>query len=435
MGRGVLRARLRHGRRVRARAHRPGRRRLRRARRRHAVAGLHERPPLHERRSSQRAHPRRDRGGARPLRVRLGGLRHRLSLPGGEAHRRRPAGRGRLGRSGALLLLRLGGDRDGAARGEARHGSPERHLPRLRLPRLDARGALADGSPRGAWDPRLGRDRRDPPPGRHPDAGRALRSGSVLLRLPDRAHLPGVQARRRDARVHRRARAPDPHARARLDRRGGRRADLRCRHVPPTRRVPAAAAGADAAPRDPLDRRRGDDRVRSHGPELRLPALPRRHTGSDGAREGDGLRGLARRRPRAQPRDRRAHGRVSLGDGEHLRRPPRRRRRRLREPRVAARGARRRARGRARRAHGPAPARARGDPSVRRRGRRRGSPLGGRARATGRLRRALRCRPTVTPFPPGRRSSHPRSSSPASVRSEVSRSRRRRRTRSGSARR
>ena len=95
-------------------------------------------------------------------------------------------------------------------------------------------------------------------------------------------------------------------------------------------------------------------------------------------------------RPRAQPRDRRAHGRVSLGDGEHLRRPPRRRRGRLRQPRVAARGARRRARGRARRAHGPAAARARGDPSLRCRGRRRGSPLGGRARAAGRLRRALR---------------------------------------------
>ena len=191
----------------------------------------------------------------------------------------------------ALLVAKLVTGRPNViSRDFAYHGWTHGALSLMGLP--GARGILA-----------VGGDRRDPPPGRHPDAGRALRSGSVLLRLPDRAHLPGVQARRRDARVHRRARAPDPHARARLDRRGGRRADLRCRHVPPTRRVPAAAAGADAAPRDPLDRRRGDDRVRSHGPELRLPALPRRHTGSDGAREGDGLRGLARGRPRAQPRD------------------------------------------------------------------------------------------------------------------------------------
>ena len=75
-----------------------------------------------------------------------------------------------------------------------------------------------------------------------PMAGVHFASGALLLPLPDRAHVPGLQARRRDARLHRCPGAPDPHARARLRRRGRGGADLRRRHVPPARRSTSASS-------------------------------------------------------------------------------------------------------------------------------------------------------------------------------------------------
>ena len=175
------------------------RRRLPRARRRDAAARLHERPPVRERRAPQRADPDGDRRRARPLRLRPRGLGDGLPRTRREADRRRRARAGRLGRADPLHLLRLGGGRARAARREARHRPAERHLARLRLPRLDARRALADGPAGLTRHPRRRRLRRDPPPGRHPDAGRVLRAGAVLLQLPDRAHVsrPASGAARR----------------------------------------------------------------------------------------------------------------------------------------------------------------------------------------------------------------------------------------------
>ena len=196
-------------------------------------ARLHERPPLHERRASQRAHPRRDRGGARPLRVRMGRLGDGLPLPRREADRRRPAGpddwagRIRFTSSGseaielALLIAKT------------RHRPTERHLPRLRLPRLDARRALADGTPRLAGHPRRGRLRRGPAPGRASRC-RACTSHLRPTASTARSGTPIPACKRGDDTLACIAatRAPDPHARARLDRRGRCRADLRRRHVP-----------------------------------------------------------------------------------------------------------------------------------------------------------------------------------------------------------
>src|SRR5438132_1607915 len=78
----------------------------------------------------------------------------------------------------------------------------------------------------------------------------------------------------------------DPDDRARHDCGRRRRADLRRRHVPPHGRVPAAAPRADAPPRDPLDRRRGDDRLRTRRQVVRVPAPLGRDAGHHGDREG-----------------------------------------------------------------------------------------------------------------------------------------------------
>ena len=130
----------------------------------------------------------------------------------------------------------------------------------------------------------------------------------------------------------------------------------------------------------------------------------------------------------------RAHGPLPLGDGEHVRRPPDRHRGGLREHRVAARGARGRARDRARRPPRHAAARAARPIRASPRSRARGSS--GRSSSCAPTARASASPPTTaTPCRPGRRSSRPRSSSPASARSAASRSRPRRRTRSASARR
>ena len=229
LGRVVLRARFRDCGRVRASRDRQCGRRLPRARGRHPPARLHERPALRQRRAPQRADPGRDRGGARPVRVRMGRLGDGVPLTRREADRRRPAGTRRLGGPDQVHVVGVGGGRARAPHREDRYRPTERDLPRLRLPRLDARRALAHGTARLAGHPRRGRLRRGSAPAGHPDAGRALRTRALLLRLSDRAHLSRVQAPRRHARVHRGDRASDPHHRARLDRGRRCRADLRRR--------------------------------------------------------------------------------------------------------------------------------------------------------------------------------------------------------------
>ena len=134
-----------------------------------------------------------------------------------------------------------------------------------------------------------------------------------------------------------------------LDRRRRRRADLRRRHVPSARGVPAPAARADARVRDPVDRRRGHDRLRAHRQGVRLPALARCHARPHGARQGHDLGDAARRRRRHEPRRQRGDGSLPLGDHQHVRRPPGRDGRGRREHRVDDRGARARAGDRARR--------------------------------------------------------------------------------------
>ena len=194
------------------------------------------------------------------------------------------------------------------------------------------------------------------------------------------------------------------------------------------------AARADARARDPLDRRRGDDGLRPDGQALRLPALPRRHARPDGA-SGKGMvsAALPAGGARHEPRDRASHGRLPLGDGQHVRGPPGRRRR-DRAPtssgssrsgvaeRAAALGEHMgmrlaRARGYAIRVSPRSPARA----------------SSGRSSSSVPTAPASASSPTTaTRSPPARRSSRPPSSSPASAPSAASRSRRRRRTRSGS---
>ena len=143
VGRGVLRARLRDRRRVRAS------RGLARTATSSCSAtargcSTSRAAALHERRAPERA----DRAAIVEALERYGFVWEGWATdyrPRREADRRRLARAGRLGRPDPVHVVGLGGGRARAAHREDRHRPTERDLARLRLPRLDARRALADG--------------------------------------------------------------------------------------------------------------------------------------------------------------------------------------------------------------------------------------------------------------------------------------------------
>ena len=260
VGRGALRPRLRHGRRVRARRRRPHRRRLHRAVRRHAAARLHERAAVHERRHRNP----RIRDAIVEALDRYGfvwEVRDRLPRPRGEARSSTTCSARRLGRahpvhsSGseavelALLVAKLVTGRPNViSRDFAYHGWTHGALSLMGLP--GSRGILAA--------PDSDEMRR---PAGDPDGGRALRPRALLLLCPIGHTYPACKRGGEtlaciDALEHLiRTLGPDSIAGR------GRRADLRRGHVPPAGGVPAPAPRAHARARHPLDRRRGDDRA------------------------------------------------------------------------------------------------------------------------------------------------------------------------------
>ena len=230
------------------------------------------------------------RGGARAARPRRP-LHDARPLPPRSGRARRAAGRDRALRTEPRLLLRL--------RVHGGRGRPEDGVPVLAAPRRPARPEDLVHLPRGRLPrghDRLGLGRRDAPLPLH------LRPAAL--------RRPSGEARR--CRRHR------PAARhARGGGRGGRSRAARAgggRHAHPSARIPARRPAALRPPWGPADLRRGRDRLRPHGDDVRLraggrlarPAL--RRQGPDRrlsaarrhARDGADLRGVPRRALRIQ---------------------------------------------------------------------------------------------------------------------------------------